>query len=26
MIFNSLGDLDAHTREKHNTASTTAWQ
>jgi hypothetical protein len=24
MIFNSLGDLDAHTREKHNTASTTA--
>jgi rubredoxin len=26
MIFNSLGDLDAHTREKHNTASTTTWQ
>jgi hypothetical protein len=23
MIFNSLGDLDAHTREKHNTKSTT---
>lgn len=27
MIFNSLGDLDAHTREKHNIKSTTTtWQ
>ena len=25
MIFNSLSDLEAHSREKHNTHKTTTW-